>query len=158
MTDTEYDVTLCRLMSKHQNIVYKTNLKYRWEKNTRKWREVNFYILRCSISILCNLLYDPRSILFHDQFTDSLLHCLHPVLVNCEISLDLMMSETSQCYRRMAKSGDGTIFSGIWSKHLHYGKLFIVVIDLLAWTLNVFYCNGYYSGGANILCVICFVF
>ena len=28
------------------------------------------------------------SILFHDQFTDSLHHCLHPVLVNYELSLD----------------------------------------------------------------------
>jgi len=27
-------------------------------------------------------------ILFHDHFTDSLYHCLHPVLVNCEISID----------------------------------------------------------------------
>ena len=28
----EHDVTLCQLKSKHQNIVYKTNLKYWWEK------------------------------------------------------------------------------------------------------------------------------
>ena len=28
------------------------------------------------------------SVLFHDQFTDSLHHFLHPVLVNCEVSLD----------------------------------------------------------------------
>ena len=28
------------------------------------------------------------SILFHDQFTDSLHHCLHPVLVKCEVSLE----------------------------------------------------------------------
>ena len=34
------DVTLCRLMSKHQNIVYKTNLKFElsMRRNTRKWR------------------------------------------------------------------------------------------------------------------------
>jgi len=29
-------------------------------KITRSWRWVNFYILRCSISIWCNLLYDHR--------------------------------------------------------------------------------------------------
>jgi len=28
------------------------------------------------------------SILFHDQFTDSLHDCLHPMLVNCDILLD----------------------------------------------------------------------
>ena len=52
------------------------------------------------------------SILFHDQFTDSLLHCLYSVLVKCEVSLDWMMSEAFQCYRqnrRTAKSGDVTI-------------------------------------------------
>jgi len=27
-------------------------------------------------------------ILFHDQFTDGLHHCLHPILVKCEVSLD----------------------------------------------------------------------
>ena len=40
------------------------------------------------------------SILFHVQFTDSLHHCLHPVLVKCEVSLDWMMSEAVQYYRR----------------------------------------------------------
>ena len=30
-------------MSKHQNIVYKTNLKYQWEKNTRKWRKISIF-------------------------------------------------------------------------------------------------------------------
>ena len=35
----EYDVTLYRFMSKHQNIVYKTNLKLEisMRENTRKW-------------------------------------------------------------------------------------------------------------------------
>ena len=36
------------------------------------------------------------SIMFHEQFADSLQHCLHPVLVNYEISLDWMMSEAFQ--------------------------------------------------------------
>jgi len=40
------------------------------------------------------------SILFHDQFTDSSLHCLHPVLVNYEISLDRLMSQAFQCYQQ----------------------------------------------------------
>ena len=28
------------------------------------------------------------SIFFHDQFTDSIDHCLHPILVKCEVMLD----------------------------------------------------------------------
>ena len=36
------------------------------------------------------------SILFHDQFTDNVLHCLHHVLVNYEILLDWMLSEAFQ--------------------------------------------------------------
>jgi len=40
-------------MSKHQNIVYKTNLKLEilMRKITRKSRKVNFFILHWSISI-----------------------------------------------------------------------------------------------------------
>ena len=92
----EYDVTLCWLMSKHQNIVYKTNLKFEisMRKNTRKC----LYIALVNFNLmLFNLWF---SILFQYQFTDSSLHCLHPVLVNYEISLNWMMSEAFQCYRR----------------------------------------------------------
>ena len=45
------------------------------------------------------------SIMFHEQFADSLQHCLHPVLVNYEISLDWMMSEAFQSYRRKQVTG-----------------------------------------------------
>ena len=52
-------------------------------------------------------------ILFHDQFTDSLYHCLHPVLVNCEISIDWMVSDAFHVIgenRRTAKTGDSRIY------------------------------------------------
>ena len=50
------------------------------------------------------------SILCHDQFTDSLLYCLHPVLVNYEISLDWMRYfNDSSKNSRTTKTGDSTI-------------------------------------------------
>jgi len=42
----------------------------------------------CAGQFQSDAIYSMTFILFHDQFTDSLPHCLHPVLVNCEISLE----------------------------------------------------------------------
>ena len=117
----QYDLTLCWRMSKHQNIVYKTNLKFEisMRKNTRKC-EVGKFLYFAVVNFNVMLFTIWSLILFHDQFTDSLLHCLHPVLVNYKISLDWMMSEAFQCYwqkqengenRRTAKTGDDAIFS-----------------------------------------------
>ena len=96
----ENDVTLSCLMSKHQ----KHNLKKQiWNMNDDK-KYQNMEVSKFLYFALVNFNLMPftlwSSIFFPNQFTDSLLHGLHPVLVNYEILLDWMMSEAFQCYRR----------------------------------------------------------
>ena len=50
--------------------------------------EVSKFLYFALLNFILMLFILRHSILFHDQFTDSLIH----VLVNCEISLDWMMS------------------------------------------------------------------
>jgi len=58
--------------------------------------EVSKFLYFAQVNFKLMLFTLWTSVLFHDQFTDS----LHPVLVKCDIYLDRMMSEASQCYRR----------------------------------------------------------
>jgi len=103
----EYDITLCRLMSKHQNIVYKTNLKFEISMRKKYQKmEVSKFLYFVLVNFNLMLFTVWSSILFHDQFTDSLLHYLKPVLVNYEILLDWMMSEAFQCYRRKQENSE----------------------------------------------------
>ena len=84
------------------------------EKKCQKM-EVSKFLYFALVNFNLRLFTLWSSILFHNQFTDSILHFLHPKLVNYEISLDWMMSEAYKCYRqyrRTAKTGDGTIYKG----------------------------------------------
>ena len=128
-----HDVTLCRLMSKHQNIVYKTNID---EKKYQKM-EVNkfLYFAQANFNLMLFTLWS--SILFHDQFTDFLHDCLHPVFANCNISLDWMMSEAFQCYRRKLENGENRWRHAIY---IYYQTLTILVIQWMYTFQNIHAC------------------
>ena len=76
-------------MSKHQNIVKKNKFKT-WNIDEKKYQKMEeskyLYFVQVNFNLMLFTLWS--SILFHDQFTDSLLHYLKPVLVNYEISVD----------------------------------------------------------------------
>ena len=91
-------------MSKHLNIVYKTNLKYGREKYQKMEVSKFLYFALLSFNLMLFTLWP--SILFHDQFTNSLLHCLHPVLVNCEISLDWIVRGISMLSAKIGERHD----------------------------------------------------
>ena len=105
----EYDVTLCWLMSKHQNIVYKTNLKFEisMRKNTRKC----LYIALVNFSLMLFTLYDPRfcfmiSLLtVHFKFTSRIGQLWNLAKLNDVRGISMLSAKN----RRMAKTGDGTI-------------------------------------------------
>ena len=98
LTDTENMTSHYSVKTPKHNLQNKFKIWNIDEKKYRKMEVCKFlYFALVNFSLMLFTLWS--SILFHDQFTDSLLHCLHPVLVNYEILLDWMMSEAFQCYR-----------------------------------------------------------
>ena len=73
-----------------------------WNIDEKKYQKMKIskilYFALVNFNLLLFTLWP--AFLFHDQFTESLHHCLHPVLVKCEVSLDCKSSEEIQCYKR----------------------------------------------------------
>jgi len=79
-----------------------------WNIDEKKYQkmEVRKFLYFALVNFKLVLFTPGPSILFHDQFTDSLHYCLHPVLVKCKVSLDWVLSEAFRCYRRKLENGE----------------------------------------------------